>query len=67
MFRHVLFRHDLGKLRPELDIDLNPVSESRDSDCDGVSPVVDSSGPMRKSRWRIPTVIERTHRKEPRP
>ncbi len=47
------------------------LSESRDSDCDGVSPVVNGSGPMRKCRWGSPDpnrcgLSERTHKTGPR-
>jgi hypothetical protein len=50
-------RHRLG----------SSLSESRDSDSDGVSPVVDGSGPMRKCRWRSLNLnrcglSERTHK-----
>ena len=46
------------------------LSGSPDSDGDGVSPVVDGSGPMRKCRWRSldPTCFglsERTHKTGP--
>ncbi len=43
------------------------LSESQDSDCDRVSPVVDGSGPMRKCCWGSPDpncccLSERTHK-----
>jgi hypothetical protein len=47
------------------------LSESRDSDGDGVRLVVDGSGPMRKCKWRSPDpnrcgLSERTHKTGPR-